>query len=126
MANDFSGKRVAIYSRVSTKRQAQNDLSVPDQIAHAERWIAEQGAILAKSFVDGGASATNDNRPEFQKMIAEAKADDGEIDVILVHSLSLVSFATLFTSCNTRLNSRGTASGLCRLHSRLAMIPPRN
>ena len=88
MANDFSGKRVVIYARVSTKRQAQNDLSVPDQIAHAERWIAEQGAIMVKSFVDGGASATNDNRPEFQKMIAEAKADDGQIDVILVHSLS--------------------------------------
>ncbi len=88
MADDFGGKRVAIYARVSTKRQAQNDLSVPDQIAHAERWIADQGAVLVKSFVDGGASATNDNRPEFQKMIAEAKADDRQIDVILVHSLS--------------------------------------
>ena len=42
MERKFTGKRVVVYARVSTQRQANNDLSVPDQIAFAERWIAEQ------------------------------------------------------------------------------------
>lgn len=45
MANDmFEGKRVVIYARVSTTRQEKNDLSLPDQIDTAERWIDEAGA----------------------------------------------------------------------------------
>ena len=48
MSDEFKGKKIAIYARVSTKRQAQNDLSVPDQIAHAERWIADQGAVFVR------------------------------------------------------------------------------
>lgn len=35
----FAGKRVFVYARVSTTRQEKNDLSLPDQIATAERWI---------------------------------------------------------------------------------------
>ena len=58
MTDEFKGKRVSIYARVSTKRQASNDLSVPDRMAHAERWIEEQGASLARTFVVAGASAT--------------------------------------------------------------------
>ena len=88
MQNDRRGKRVAIYARVSTKRQADNDLSVPDQIAHGERWIAQHDARLVRSYIDGGASATNDNRPQFQALIADATGGNEQIDIILVHSLS--------------------------------------
>ena len=88
----FRGKKVVIYARVSTKRQADNDLSVPDQIAYAERWIAEHGAIHVKTFCDAGASATKDDRTEFQAMMSLAMSDPGPdgraVDVILVHSLS--------------------------------------
>ena len=88
MTDELKGKRVFIYARVSTKRQAANDLSVPDQIAHAERWIAEQGATHAQTYLEAGASATRDDRTEFQAMIASATSDERPVDIILVHSLS--------------------------------------
>lgn len=88
MTDEFKDKRVFVYARVSTKRQAANDLSVPDQIAHAERWIFEQGALLAQTFVEAGASATRDDRTQFQAMITAATSHESGIDVILVHSLS--------------------------------------
>lgn len=67
MIDSYRGKRVVIYARVSTKRQADNDLSVPDQISHGDAWIAEHGAITVKTHVDAGASATNDSRTEFRQ-----------------------------------------------------------
>ncbi len=88
MTEDFTGKRVAIYARVSTKRQANDDLSVPDQIAYGERWVGEQSATLVHTYIEAGASATRDDRTQFQAMIAEATSDEHPVDVILVHSLS--------------------------------------
>ena len=41
-------------------RQANNDISVPDQINQAERWLAERGAVLVKTFVESGKSAKKD------------------------------------------------------------------
>ncbi len=88
MSKDHQGKRVAIYARVSTRKQADNELSITDQIDWAERWIAEHGACKAATFIDAGASATKDGRTEFQAMIALAMGDDRPVDIILVHSLS--------------------------------------
>lgn len=88
MRDDIEGKRVFIYARVSTTKQAANDISVPDQVAQAERWIAERGAILVKTFIEPGASATKDSRRVFQQMISEATSDARSVDIILVHSLS--------------------------------------
>lgn len=85
---DMNGKRVFIYARVSTTKQAENDLSVPDQIAHAEHWVEERGGTVVKIFVEPGASATRDDRPIFQQMIAAAISENRPADVILVHSLS--------------------------------------
>lgn len=39
-------------------------------------------------FVEPGASATDDQRPEFQRMIERACDDDRPFDVIIVHSYS--------------------------------------
>ncbi len=83
----FEGKRVFVYARVSTKRQEKNDLSLPDQIASAERWIEEQGAERVRIFSEAG-SATTDERRAFREMIAMAESDDHPVDVILLHSLS--------------------------------------
>src|SRR5580704_5457960 len=82
------GTRVIVYARVSTTRQADHDLSIPDQLAHAERYCAERGYEIVTRFVDPGASARDDNRPEFQRMIADIKAGIVRADLLLVHSLS--------------------------------------
>lgn len=83
----FEGKRIFVYARVSTIRQEKNDLSIPDQIASADRWIEEQGAERVRVFAEAG-SATTDERRAFREMIALAEGGDHPVDVILVHSLS--------------------------------------
>ncbi len=81
-------RRVAIYARVSTSRQAEQDLSLPDQIAQAESFSTAKGWTVVERFIEPGASATDDRRPEFQKLIDTAMIADRPIDIILVHSMS--------------------------------------
>ena len=83
-----SAKRVAIYARVSTTRQAEQDLSLPDQIAQAEGFCQGKGWQVIERFIEPGASATDDRRPEFQKLIDLATGADRPLDIILVHSMS--------------------------------------
>lgn len=80
--------KVAIYARVSTTRQADNDLSIPDQLRQLRDWSKANSHLVVREFVEPGASATDDKRPEFQKMIAEAQLKPAPFDAIIVHSLS--------------------------------------
>ena len=61
--------RAALYLRVSTARQAEHDVSIPDQKRQGEAYCASHGYQLVETYVEPGASATNDRRPEFQRMI---------------------------------------------------------
>ena len=49
--------RAAIYVRVSTSRQAEHDLSLPDQIAQCRAYCERQGWDVAEVFSEPGASA---------------------------------------------------------------------
>jgi DNA invertase Pin-like site-specific DNA recombinase len=80
--------RVAVYARVSTTRQAEADLSVPDQLRTAEAWCAARGWMVTDTFVEPGASGMDEDRPVFQRMIEAATGPGRPYDVILVHSLS--------------------------------------
>ena len=70
--------RAALYLRVSTARQAEHDVSIPDQKRQGEAYCQSRGYQLVETYVEPGASATNDRRPEFQRMIeagtSEARA----------------------------------------------------
>ena len=79
---------VALYARVSTTRQADKDLSIPDQRNQLERWAKDKGWQVVAEYVEPGASAMDDHRPEFQRMIERARDDDRPIDMIVVHSFS--------------------------------------
>ena len=81
-------KRVGVYARVSTTRQAENDISIPDQLAQAKRYCEAKGWHVVREFVDPGASARDDRRPEFQRMMDAACVDPSPFDVLLVHSQS--------------------------------------
>jgi DNA invertase Pin-like site-specific DNA recombinase len=61
--------RAALYLRVSTARQAEHDVSIPDQKRQGEAYCKARGYELVETYVEPGASATNERRPEFQKMI---------------------------------------------------------
>ena len=81
-------KRVAVYARVSTVRQAENDVSIPDQLTQARRYCEDRSWIVVREFVDPGASARDDKRPEFQSLIGAACVDPSPFDVVLIHSQS--------------------------------------
>ncbi len=81
-------RRVALYARVSTVRQAEAELSIPDQIRQGEDYCRARGMTLVETFVEAGASATDDRRPEFQRMIEAATSPARPFDAVLVHSMS--------------------------------------
>lgn len=81
-------QRACGYFRVSTGRQAEGDLSIPDQRKQITAFCAARGWNLTAEYVEPGASATDDQRPEFQRMIERALDDDHPFDVIAVHSYS--------------------------------------
>jgi DNA invertase Pin-like site-specific DNA recombinase len=80
--------RAAIYLRVSTGRQAEQDLSIPDQKKQAQAWVAQRGWSIVAEYIEPGASATDDKRPEFQRMIERACDGEYAFDVVVVHSFS--------------------------------------
>lgn len=81
-------RRAALYMRVSTGRQAEHDLSIPDQREQLRRWCRAQGYAVAVEFIEAGASAADDRRPIFQQMIERACDGEHAFDYIVVHSYS--------------------------------------
>jgi DNA invertase Pin-like site-specific DNA recombinase/gas vesicle protein len=79
---------IALYARVSTTRQADNDLSIPDQLRQMQEWAKANGHLVVQEYVEAGASATDDKRPVFQKMIADAMIKPPAFEAIIIHSLS--------------------------------------
>jgi site-specific DNA recombinase len=79
---------VALYARVSTTRQAEKDLSIPDQLRQMKEWSKARHYQIATEYVEPGASATDDRRPIFQQMIADACISPPPFDAIIIHSLS--------------------------------------
>lgn len=78
-------KRVALYCRVSTDNQHDND-SIPAQLDALKKYAKEHGYYVKGIFVDDGVSGTLfDERDELQKLLELVKQD--EIDLILICKL---------------------------------------
>ena len=84
----MSEQRAVLYLRVSTGRQAEHDLSIPDQRRQLEAYCRDKGWRIVAEYVEPGASATDDRRPEFQRMMEAATEKPPAFDVIVVHSFS--------------------------------------
>jgi len=82
------GVRACGYYRVSTGRQSDANLSIPSQRQATRSFCERKGWTIATEFVEPGATATDDQRPEFQKMIERACDDDRPFDVVLVYSFN--------------------------------------
>jgi site-specific DNA recombinase len=80
--------RAALYMRVSTGRQAEHDLSIPDQGSQLQSWCRANSHHVVAEYVEAGASAGDDRRPCFQQMIERACDGEHAFDVIVVHSYS--------------------------------------
>ena len=62
------------YVRVSTKRQAEHEISLIEQQAGIARAAADQGYKIVETYIEAGKSGMTDRHPAFQRMIAEACA----------------------------------------------------
>jgi len=74
--------------RVSTGRQAEHDLSIPDQRTQLKSWCRANGQEVVAEFVEAGASGSDDKRPSFQQMIERACDGEHPFDLIVGHSYS--------------------------------------
>ena len=82
----ISKKRVCAYARVSSGKDAMLH-SLSAQISYYSKYIqSHTDWIYSGVYADEALSGTKDERPNFQRMLADAK--DGKIDIIIVKSVS--------------------------------------
>lgn len=83
--------RAVAYARVSSKEQADKELSIPAQLEAIRNYCKQKGWKLITEYIDAGKSAKTDERPQFQKMIAMGKRQNRNFDVIIVHKFDRFS-----------------------------------
>ncbi len=72
-----------VYARVSTPEQAEKDLSNPTQLDAMYKYAKDRGHVVLCEYVEPGASAYEDRRPVFRKMIADVTAPGSTVSTIL-------------------------------------------
>ncbi len=80
--------RAVLYARVSTLRQAEHDLSIPDQLHQLREYCGQNGHEIVEQFREEGASATDDNRPVFREMMQFVLDRESGVEGILVLTTS--------------------------------------
>ena len=60
-----------IYARYSSDKQTEN--SIDGQLRECKAFAKAHGFNIIRNYIDRAASGTNDNRPEFQRMIEDAR-----------------------------------------------------
>lgn len=83
--------KVVAYARVSSKEQAEKELSIPAQLEAIRNYCKQKGWTLVHEYIDAGKSAKTDERPEFQRMIAAAKKINKDFNAIIVHKFDRFS-----------------------------------
>ena len=81
--------KVAVYCRVSTRMERQEDSLETQKTAYIDRIESNPEWELAGVFADNLSGLSAEKRPEFMRMIQEAL--DGNIDLILCKSVSRFS-----------------------------------
>jgi site-specific DNA recombinase len=77
--------RAALYTRVSTQEQAVEGFSLDAQLHRLTAYCESQGWTITDVYTDEGISAKDMERPELQRMLADAAAK--KFEVILVYKL---------------------------------------
>ena len=79
-------KRVCAYARVSSDKEAMLQ-SLSSQVSHYNKMISSNPKWqFIRVYADEGISGTKEDRPEFKRMVEDAKA--GMIDLIITKSIS--------------------------------------
>lgn len=81
--------KVAIYIRVSTKKQVEEGYSLDAQKERLIKLCETNGYIVYKVYADEGKSGKDTNRPAYQEMMKDMR--EGKFDKILVMKLDRIS-----------------------------------
>ena len=79
--------KVVIYARYSS--HSQTEQSIEGQLKVCHEYAEQNGFIIVGQYIDEALTGTNDNRPEFQRMIADSKK--GFFEAVLVYKLDRFS-----------------------------------
>ena len=77
-------KNAIIYARYSSERQ--NEQSIESQLRVCNEYAQRNGLNVIDSYIDKAMTGTNDNRPSFQRMLADAEKSKAW-DIVLVYAI---------------------------------------
>lgn len=80
--------RAVGYCRVSTKRQADHQISLEEQDKKIDATCVLRDADLVETFVEPGVTARADRRPELKRMLEFACDPANRIDLVIVYAFS--------------------------------------
>ncbi|GGF82166.1 resolvase-like protein [Paracoccus acridae] len=85
--SDGNRKTALIYARVSTGKQAERDLSIPDQLRTMREYCEKKGHREVREFKDAH-TGTKMNRPGWNALLRFAEQHREEVSHVVVHSYS--------------------------------------
>jgi len=80
--------RVCLYLRVSTEKQAERGLSLPEQERALREFCTRHKYRVVDVFIDAGLSGRTDRRPEFQRMIKATSEQPPRFSKVVVYAWS--------------------------------------
>jgi len=101
MNNENPLKRVAVYVRVSTDRQAKKGDSLAEQQDTLQKYVNEHNMILHSVYIDDGISGQKLDRDEFSRLMEDVKSN--QVDLIIFTKLD-----RWFRSLRHYLNTQAT------------------
>ena len=75
---------VAFYGRYSSERQ--NEQSIEGQLNICEKYAEQNGLKIVETYIDRAMTGTNDQRPAFQKMLADCEKNV-PWEIVLVYAI---------------------------------------
>ena len=78
-----TNNNVALYARYSSDNQRSE--SIDAQLRAMKVYCEQNKFVIVETYIDEARSATTDNRPSFQKMIADSA--NHSFNILLVHKL---------------------------------------
>src|SRR5262252_9066874 len=83
--DDASPRKAFAWARVSTGKQEERGLSIPEQLREIHRYAKAQGIEVKAEFSEAASAYRyHARRHEFHKMIERARSDP-EVSIIIVH-----------------------------------------
>ncbi|KGJ90115.1 recombinase family protein [Colwellia psychrerythraea] len=83
--------KLAIYRRVSSKRQVTEGESLEGQMIKVQAWCKTNDHTIVRDYVDKGLSGYKGNRPAFNQLQEDVEDPCCEYDGVVVYAVSRIS-----------------------------------